>query len=177
MINSIEVGGTFPLIAGREEGVIFETDASGFLLIYNLNSPTDKEIAAMKSEQPFEIRSVSFGGICWVLSKCGNLAWTDAPYTPHLSAGAKDLQRPNTGLGIALTLLMVDAATNIVKSIRLIGLGERFSLGIYNDIQELLSQPFEREQYFRSVKIAQIAHTTKELVQLASNRYKLRAEP
>ena len=88
-----EVGKPYLPALGLGEGVRFGIDGSGCFLMYEFNRPTDAEVSATKSGQPFEIKFVTVNGIIWILSKCGTLRWTDAPYNPRLSSSLQSETR------------------------------------------------------------------------------------
>lgn len=170
----LEVGSVLQAMQGKNEGVYFEADGAGYSLIYNFMSPTEKEIEATKAGQPFEIRFLAIRSALWILSKCGTLNWTDAPFTPHLSRHAAELVRPqNEDEGTMLTLIMTDARDATIKSIRVIGLGHRFSVRLYDAIRELAELPFTPENYNLELALTRM-HPTNELVSMARNYYKQR---
>lgn len=115
-------------------------------------------------------------GVCWFLAKCGSLNWADAPFSPHLSAGFKDLVPPpnNSNLGTAITIVMIDARTNIVKAIRLVGLGNEFSCNLHKAISELAAQPYNEEEFNKAIYDTQHIYPVKKLVQMATERYRLK---
>ncbi len=173
--QNLQVGGFFPPLRGAGECVAVNVDSSGILLAYNFNRPSAREIAAMGEAQPFEIRFVRISDILYVLTKCGSLNWTDAPFTPHLSPGAPLQPITNSSDGYALTLMMVDASSNTIKSLRMIGLGNRFSKALKAEIDSLSEKPLDLDMYNRSIRINNILRSTSDLVQLAyPNRYKLK---
>ena len=90
MSVAIEVGKTFLPALGMGEGIKFGIDSGGATLMYMFDSPTRQEIRATKSGKRFEIRFITIDGIIWILSKCGNLNWVDAPYNPRLLSSALD---------------------------------------------------------------------------------------
>lgn len=125
-MESIKVGSVYKPAVGMGEGVKFTLSFDGALLLYAFDDPTPEEIAEMKAGKSFELRYAEIAGILWVTSKCGNLEWTDAPYNPRLSSSLppSDFEE---GEGLALTLVMVDSRTAVVKALRVIGLETRFS--------------------------------------------------
>lgn len=173
-MSILQVGQPYAPITGRPEGVIFDIDDAGAKLIYNFAAPTSKEISAMTAGNPFEIRFTELDGIIWILSKCGSLEWTDAPYDPHLSANLTRLRRPEPGQGLALTLMMTDANTTEIKSLRMIGLGEKFTDRLMDAVERVQALPFSVEAYSASLRGTMAKYTTKKLVSLAGDYYKLK---
>ena len=173
-ISNLAVGETFLPLYGKPEGIYIDVDPSGILLMYNFMHPTQSEIDQMGTEKPFEIRYVRIQDALYILTKCGNLNWTDAPYNPHLSRQPELQPITDDVSGYALTLLMVDAATNIIKSVRLIGLGNKFSKELKIEIDSLLDASFLPERYTQQLRINNTIYPTKELVKLSSNYWKLK---
>lgn len=173
-IQELRVGDPYLPIAMRGEGVYFDISSTGLTLVYNFSRPSAKEIEQMQADQPFEIQLTSVAEVLYILTKCGSLNWTEAPYNPHLSrSGTLEKIHDDTS-GYALTLMMVDASTNIIQSLRLIGLGNAFSKKLYEKVEELLSKPFDAEMYQNTVRINSLARSTKDLVRMSTTRWKLR---
>jgi len=173
-MSILQVGQPYAPITGRPEGVIFDIDDTGAKLIYNFRAPTDQEVAAMGAGNPFEIRFVELDGILWILSRCGSLSWTDAPYEPHLSANLTELRRPEEGQGLGLTLMMTDADTTVIRSLRLIGLGTKFSLALIDAAERLQVQPFSVQAYSASLRGTMARYTTRQLVSMAGDYFRLK---
>lgn len=173
-ITNLAVGKAFSPIYGKPEGVYADMDASGILVVYNFTHPTQSEVEQMGAEKPFEICLTLMGDVLYILTKCGDLNWTDAPYNPHLSRQMGLRPITNDIEGYALTLLMVDVATNIIKSIRLIGLGNEFSKALKNEIDGLQAKSFSREQYNQVLHDNNISFSTTDLVKLSDNYWRLK---
>ncbi len=169
-----QVGEKYAPITGRPEGVIFDIDDAGAILIYNFAAPTQKEIDATKAGNRFEIRFIEMGGIIWILSKCGSLEWTDSPYDPHLSVNLTELRRPDPGQGLSLTLMMTDANTTEIKSLRLIGLGEKFSNRLIDTVERVRAKPFDFHIHSLAISAVMAVYDTRKLVDLAGDYCKLK---
>lgn len=173
--GELSVGGTFPAAKERGEGVYFDIDDSGLLLVYNFSNPTEREVEAVQSDQPFEIRYLVKDGVLVILTKAGSLNWTDAPYTPWLSSSFGQLPYPeDPSSGYALTFIMTDAATGVIKSLRLIGLGHKFSESLYHEVEELRKAPFDPLVHNQKIRTMTNAYNTKQLVSMARQYYKVR---
>ncbi len=172
-MTQLEVGKPFPVMAGRGEGVIFTIDDSGAMLIYNFRRPTEKEIAAVKQDQPFEIRFLELDGIIWILSKCGSLEWTDAPYNPRASS-LSVLPSFGESQGLGLMLLMTDASTAIIKSLRMIGLGTKFSKALIETTAKLRATPMDDYEVAASINNTMNRYSTSQLCQMAQYYFKLK---
>jgi hypothetical protein len=168
-----EVGKPYLPALGLGEGVRFGIDGSGCFLMYEFNRPTDAEVSATKSGQPFEIKFVTVNGIIWILSKCGTLRWTDAPYNPRLSSSLPDPASIGDKEGLAMTLVMLDSYDAVVKSTRLIGLGTDFSRHLASEVLRVRSQPMTVREAGMSISQTMRMYSTELLVQKASNGFKL----
>lgn len=170
----LEVGKPYMPIVGRPEGVFFDLDEAGYTLIYNFDKPTEAEISAASADQPFEIRYAVLSGAIWILTKCGSLNWTDAPFNPHLSLNYADPLEPTPGTGTSLTFIMTDATDGIIKHLRLIGLGTDFSAALREEVIRIHSAPFDREAYDSGLASVYAKYSTKVLVRMADKYYKVK---
>lgn len=66
----LQVGGKYPPLAGAKECVAITMGENGITIVYNFNRPTEKEIAGMQANQPFEIRYVVLNDVLYILTKC-----------------------------------------------------------------------------------------------------------
>lgn len=170
----LEVGKPYMPIVGRPEGVFFDLDEAGYTLIYNFDKPTQAEISAVSSDQPFEIRYLVLNETIWVLSKCGSLNWTDAPFNPNLSLNYAAPLEPTLGKGTALTLIMTNAADGIVQHIRLIGLGTDFSTALRQEVIRLRNAKFNRASYDAGLSSVYAKYSTKALARMADHYFKVK---
>lgn len=169
-----KVGAKFTKLSAQPEGTIFEITESGPIWFFNYASPTDKEISDMSEGCPFEIRALLTENILWIFAKCGDQEWAEAPYNPHLSTFPVLSPLPDNGSGYALTLVMLDAATQIIRHIRVIGLGNRFSRQLEKDVDELLCRPFTRAEYDLAIRKTQARYSTAQMVKMCRNYWRLR---
>ena len=169
-MNIFEIGKPFDPIVGKPESVYFDADDAEYFLIYNFNNPTEKEIAAVQQENPFEIRYAVVGDIIWILSKVGNLAWTDAPYVPQLSKNATFVH-PEEGEGTPMFLLLTDSQTGIIKAIRFIGLGTDFSRSLLSEIEFVGAKPFDPATHYDKVNQIMQRYTTRDLLKFSVKRW------
>jgi hypothetical protein len=146
-------------------------------LVFEYNKPSAQELKAFESSNSFEIRSVTLNGVSYILVKMGDLEWVDAPYTPHLSldlTNLPNLNKDEKSLGLGLMIVLIDSSTGEICKMRLIGLGNRFSKLLIKDVIELLQMPFNSTLYNMSINDTYSKYTTRALVRLSSNYFKLR---
>ena len=161
-----EVGKVYKPAIGIGEGVRFDLSYAGATLMYVFDAPSPDEVAQMRSGKSFEIRYTEQCGIIWVTSKCGNLAWTDAPYNPRLSSDLPPAYYED-GEGLALTLVMIDARDAVVKSVRLIGLGTRFSHDLTETAMALREQPMTMAEAHNAITYTMARCTSEDLAKVA----------
>lgn len=171
-----EVGKRYPELKTGVDSVQFDINDSTSVLVFEYNKPSAQELKAFENSNSFEIRSVTLNGIAYILVKMGDLEWVDAPYTPHLSLDLTNLPNLNDekSLGLGLMSVLIDSSTGEICKIRLIGLGNRFSKLLIKDVIELSQMPFNSILYNMSINDTYSRYTTRALVRLSSNYFKLR---
>lgn len=173
-MEKFEVGGKCTLFAGHPEGTVFEITESGPVWFFNYANPTDEEISDISEGSPFEIRTLLINDVLWVFLKCGGQEWAEAPYNPHLSKAPELWPIEEGSEGYAMTLLMIDAATQTIRHIRMVGLGNRFSRQLKRDVDELLACPFNRQAYDMAIMKTQSMYTTAQMAKNCRNYWRLR---
>lgn len=173
-MQQFEVGKVWGEAKGHADGTKFDIDDSGAIMIVYFNSPTPNEVSAFAPGEPFEIRFTSLTDVIMITAKIGDLNWMDFPYTPHLSKNLTRLTFPGENQGLALTLMLVDTATGIVKSLRMMGLSESFTRKLYGNIMELQAMPFDSSVYAVSVNNILAKYSTKQIVSMSTAYCKIR---
>ena len=142
-----EVGKTIEEWKGHSEGTLFEVDDSGATLIVFFDSPTENEVDQFHEGKNFELRYSVIYDITMMTFKIGNLNWMDVPYEAHLSKNLNKFPIVSANQGLALTLMLVDGKTGIVKSLRLIGLSTDFSRKFIGHLMEAKMKEFNENDY------------------------------
>ena len=150
--RTYQVGQADCRLAGHAEGMQFDLDSGGGILAVYFNRPTDEEVRQFASGVTFELRLTEAEGLLMLTAKFGSLPWMDAPYDPHLSRGLAELAWPDDRHGLALTVVLVDAADGTVKAIRLLGLSPLFTDRLYRAVLEHQELPFDPAEYRRRVE-------------------------
>lgn len=151
----------------HQEGAIFDVDNQGASLIVFFNNPTEEEVKQFKSEQRFEIRFTEIYGIIMMTFRIGILNWMDAPYSPHLSKNLTRFVLPNEEQALGLTLMLVDAATGEIKSIRLIGLSTNFTKKFFGLLMEQKMKEFNAVEYNNSINRVYSIYPTSKIVKMS----------
>jgi len=71
---------------------------------------------------------------------------------------------PNNEQGLGLTLILIDAITGEIKSIRLLGLSEKFTRRLFGIIMEHKVKPFNKEEYYKSLNKVYAIYQTNQIV-------------
>lgn len=145
MIN-YTVGTRYPQMANGNDAFIFDIIDNQMTLLQLINSPTSKELSAIRSGSMFSIGMVEAKDVIFIVGDLGNGTLTfDAPYTPHL--------RPvNTAaLGNALAFYSFDSGTGELLNIRLLGIDTKFINDFRVAIAEIQSRDFDPNGYRRDM--------------------------
>lgn len=169
-----KVGQKIDKFKGHREEVCFDLDDSGAIFLVFFNKPGLSEINQFKSGASFEIKFNIMYNVIMMTVKIGTLNWMDAPYTPHLSPNLTKLSLPQEGEGLALTLILIDAVSGEIMSLRLIGLGELFSRKLIGVIMDESTRDFNKEEYYRNIERIMTAYPTNKIVKMSKDLYKLR---
>lgn len=168
-----EVGQIIPAFMGHAENVYFNMDNGGATMFVFFQSPTMKEIKQFKSGKEFQIRFVELYDVIMLMAKIGDLDWMDAPYTPHLSPDLTQFAIPTEGQGLGLTLILVDATTGQIKSIRLLGLSENFTRKLLGTVIKNAKKTFNINSYNMNIVKIYSQYPTKKLVKMSNDYCKI----
>lgn len=168
-----KVGQRVPEFIGHQEAPVFDLTDTGAVMIVFFNRPTVSEVAQFGSGKRFEIRFAEVKGVMMVAVKIGNLNWMDAPYSPHLSRNLPDLENVPEGSGVGLTLMLVDAATGEVKSLRLMGLSTRFTGNMFKLVKELKAASWDPGKYRMAINSIYASYSTERIAKLSTDYCKI----
>lgn len=158
----------------HEECVQFDIDNVGATMLVFFNQPTQKEIEQFNTDKSFEIRFVELEDVIMVVAKIGSLNWVDAPYNVHLSQNLSEFTLPDKDTGLALTLILVDAYSGEIKSIRFMGLSTNFTKKLLNATIEQKSKSFNETEYDKNIASIYAKYTTDQLVKMSVGYCKIR---
>lgn len=102
------------------DGVVFDVQDNGGILLIKMGKPTAEEVRAFKSGLSFRFTVVE--DIIFLLVRMGRLQWMDAPYYKYLSQNLTQLNTADDGEGLAITAMLIDADTGVLKALKLISL-------------------------------------------------------
>ena len=171
---SYTVGQKVEKFKNHLEGTKFDIADDGATLMAFSPSPRPDEIEQFKAEHNFEIRFTELYGVIMLTVKIGNLNWMDVPYTPHLSQNLTKFQLPNEGQGLALTIVLIDSNTGEIKSMRLVGLSEKFTRKLFGTVMDEKMNDFDASEYDQKLLQIYQRYTTKQIVSMSSDYCKIR---
>ncbi len=184
-MNTLATGKKFPEFYRRPEGAYFVADDSGILLVYNYRMPTEKELNAVKADKPAEFRFLIENDAFFFLSKFGGLSWNDSPFNPLLNREFGYQPPTDPAKGYLMTFVMVDAASNIIKHIRVIGLGHDFSVKLCDTLNSFFDREenahIESKEKLQEINDRRVAltydlYTSDQLARRATTSYRIKAE-
>lgn len=149
-----------------QEGVKFDFTQSGPVLTMFFDKPTEKEIECVRSgglQCGFYVKDE----IIFMLFKFGGLEWVDAPYSIHLSKPF-EFQQIDEGMGFGLNVYFVDAATGILKVMKLFGLHTKFSISLRDEMLAQRQKSFDVGKYQQKINQVYGNYCTKDFVDRAT---------
>ena len=93
----------------------------------------------------------------------------DAPYSPHLSRHLTKFTLPQNNEGLALTLMLIDAASGQIKHMRLIGLSQKFTQRLFGVAMERKVKEFNGLEYGRTINKIYNLYSTNQIVKMSSD--------
>jgi len=144
------------------EGTKFDFTQGGPILTIFLEHPTEKETQQIKNGR-LQIGFWCKDNIIFLLFKFGSLSWMDAPYTIHLSKPFA-FEEIIPGSGFGLHVFLVDAATGIIKAMRLIGLGTTFSIQLKKAIEKQKNTAFDESLYDKAIMRVYGNYSTNDMI-------------
>ena len=100
----------------------------------------------------------------------------DAPYSPHLEQESNiNREELETGdQGFSLNLVLISSLDGEIKTLRIIGLSNKFSKELANQIEELKKKEFDKYDYENNLNKLFSKYTTKEIYKMSINYCKIK---
>ena len=157
-MQPIEIGQ--PYVEGKTKLVErgeYRFRAGGHELLLCLRNVTPEEVEAVRSAEA-EFALVVFGDVLFFLYRFGfELPWGATPYSWHLMpAGERELPLPSLNLKSRdqLQVILVDAATGLVRAIRAVTFSAQFTRMLHLAIHQQALRPWQAESYEADVRAA-----------------------
>lgn len=132
------------------EGLHLRIGPCGLDVVLFFGEPTDGEIKAV-TEGRIAIRLLTAPHSMLFLIRCGDGPWMDAPFSVHRLPEEEHVCPPDPGEGYSwmATLILVDAETGIVRSLRPLAMSRRFSCAILNAFEKQKALPVDDAAHVR----------------------------
>ena len=174
-MKRIEVGTVYRKdMIGCEDGTYLDVNETGITLEVYFDTPTESEIKDFKAGSNYKIGLFKRDGVLFFLTKFGNSNWMDAPYFIKLRKEATNplVNITDSTSGYSLNVLLIDAKTGILKANRLIGLNNRFSKLLKQELDKQLESTInDRFEYNNVLNSIFQRYTTKNMVDNALMTY------
>jgi len=115
-----------PNCSGNGIGAIFDYTDNGCISHIFIDGPTHAELANI-GHGDIETALAVVEDVIFVLFKFGSFNWMDFPYNFSLSTQLSRVDYVKAGDGLALSIVVVDTATTLIKTMRVVSLGYDFS--------------------------------------------------
>lgn len=168
MYAKLQVGEKLEDVDVSQEGSFLSIDDSGVMLLLAFDDPTQNEIESISPGGRVEAKALVLSDTLFMMFKFGSMPWIDCSYHPMIEIQMPTVEAADEGIGLALTVVLCDVKTKIVKSVRLLGLSTQLTHYISN----YLSTCNRRTKLESDMAVAKVqdAYTTKNMVQMAPIR-------
>lgn len=167
----------FPLGDTRgKEGFFVEYSEDKMLyMVVCFPDMTEKERLAI-TQGDGRIGVFMYDNVIYLIGKFNGLDG-DSAYNVHKYKDISkiDIDMPEEGEGIAFHIFAVDSRTNILKGMRMCGMGNRWTRALKKAIELQKEKPMGMEEFCGKVAIAHQRWTSKEMMKLADATYRLGA--
>lgn len=143
------------------DGAHVDITPTGIELRLSFANVSESEVRIL-THAPFSLRLLNAPRTMMFLTCFGDGRWSEAPFNVHRIPEEQRVlpAAPATGFGFALTLVVVDAATGIVRGLRQLALTQSFSLAILRAMQKQIALSADDEAHLREVARMQGRSTT-----------------
>lgn len=138
-----------PYLPGRRswpDGTsLFSVGPGGYELACFLARPTAREVRAYRAPTPCSFALAVHEPVLFLLYQFGALRWSDAPCSIRLLPDDRQALPETAGLAephALLTVILVDAATGIIRVIRALTWSPAFTVAIHLAIRAQLAAPW-----------------------------------
>jgi hypothetical protein len=142
-------------------------------LVLFLNSPTADEIRDVaKGEARFALYAKDSQIV--LLFKFGDsIAWSDAPYTYHRIPADQQQRAPEITAKdfVLLHVILVDAATGIIKALRVIGMQPPFAQALHRAINTQADMVWDPAEYDRQLQALFRKYNSHQLAQVSKVKF------
>ncbi len=111
-------------------------------------------------------------GVIFMLYKFGTMQWSDAPFTIHLvPEEERVIPGPKHGQHALLQVVLVDAATGIIKTLRAVTFSPEFTTALEGAIREQAKRPWDQAAHDMAIQRAYAKYPqSKDMARAATTR-------
>lgn len=171
-MRKIEVGQKIENMVFQGDGIKFDMDDSGGVLLLSMSRPSHEEIESVKGD--LKLALTEKNGCLFILVKFGSMDWMDAPYHVQLSKNLTKLQPLEEGMGYSCNIILYDE-TCTVRVLRLIGFSTKFSRLLERKILDQMEDvSFDLGKYNSTINQIYANYSTNDLLKYAEIKYSLK---
>jgi len=163
------VGEKFPLeieILYPGDHYYFNIISNTVILAYFYERPTFEEINCMMTGK-CQFAITEKYGIMFFLSKVGKMNWSDLAFNHHLIIDELTSVPPE-GYGYPISVMMVDRSTNVIKTMRAVGVSSKFSREMKTILEKNKALNLDGVEYRERTADVYSRYSTQDLLKQAS---------
>lgn len=176
----LEVGKPYPSpIPWRDGTCEIRIDEKGVDFVLAIASPKTHEVKAFRQGNAEFALVPGKHHLMWVYKftdprdsnpKHG-LPWSDQPWEYHRQSKPAPAAPAGRGGSFQLQLILVDAATNVIKALRLIGPSVEFADALRDAVEAQAAVPYDPAAAAREIQSVYARYTSQDLVLIAEARF------
>jgi len=155
---------------GYPDSNIVEVSDSGIDVYVLMRKPSKSEIKQISAGSEFKLKLLEMEGIIFFILKFGDLEWSDAPYSVHLSKGQTYLRDVPDGNGYAVTIYVIDTSSGELVLQRFTGLDTCTSRELKEIVERQKTLPFNKSEYAVTINNIYRTYSTMDLLELQSSQ-------
>lgn len=168
-MEMLKVNEIYESYIGMPEGISTTLTDGGIQMLITFDKPLDEEINFIRQGKA-EFKLIVKNDIPFILSKFGGLEWMETPIKVDEDQVSSISNIDCSTMGYGLYIILADVRTGIVKVLRAIGLGNKFSKDFNAMI--LRSPILANDEYIKRVFAVQRNYSTKDLVKMSYVSYR-----
>ncbi len=169
-MNILCKGDILEAFIGGNPCLKFDIDNSGAVLYVSVFKDMLREF---KIGGHYKFSFVRLNNIIFFCAKWGELSWMSAPFSPHLAQDFEDTEYEE-GLGMPLTVILIDVEDGEIHKLDFLVLGNEFSNALNKTAVEILKTPFDINAHKQNIKKTYSEYATdKLLVDISEHKYSI----
>lgn len=168
----LSVGKNYPEWQGAQEGNRIEWSETGLTLYAILNGISEDERKQFSPQTSLIVRYTVIEDVCYFTFLFGLMEWVNCPFSPalyHTVGQNPTFPDIEDGQRLSLTVLLIDASTGELCSVRIISLGHDFSVKWKEWAQEATKMPLAFAEYNRQIDKAYRDYASVDLARMGGD--------